>query len=167
MQSGSISTSEATKSAIKFIELYYDIYDSQDTRKRSVLSRFYTQDSAILWNGHVFSITADPSSNLKNNPTIPSNWMSFLEKELPCSKHYINAFDAQPCMNPQVPGMIFLSVSATVRYFPTKNEDKKARANLPISSKEECRVINQQFILSQAPNSPGTFYITSDVLRFV
>lgn len=147
-------SSNPNASAQKFTTLFYDILDSSNTTERSVLGRYYTPSSAILWNGNVFSAAPDTA-----NP--PNPWIKFLQSELPRSRHTLQAIDAQVLQTSGQgnPTVIMVSVSGYVQYY---GSDRKKS-----SSAQETRIFHQMFMLSEDPATPGTFYITSDVMRFV
>ncbi|KAG2185464.1 hypothetical protein INT44_002255 [Umbelopsis vinacea] len=123
----------SARGAEQFVELYYKLYDSQ----RSLLQRFYRDDSAILWNGNAF-------------PGI-AQYNEFLNS-LTNSSHDIQSFDCHPIpatMNSQGACGILVSVSGAVKYGDSPRK----------------RLFSQAFMLIPDIEKSGTFYIQSENLR--
>ncbi|RUS20463.1 hypothetical protein BC937DRAFT_95164 [Endogone sp. FLAS-F59071] len=120
----------STKGADSFVELFYKLYDNQ----RELLSRFYRDSSAILWNGNAYSGVAP-----------------FAEfcKKLPTTSHEIHTFDCHPLlatMNSQGSTSILVNVNGTVKY----------------GDEQQSRQFNQTFILAPDIEKVGNYYVGGD-----
>ncbi|KAJ3046373.1 NTF2- export protein 2 [Rhizophlyctis rosea] len=127
-----------SRAAENFVATYYKMFD----RQRHVLPQMYKDTSAIVWNGNALSGV--------------EQYQQFCLK-LPVTDHDVQSVDGQPVVPPGTTdptrSQILVTVTGNVRY----------------GDERDVKPFQQTFVLcpDPDPSRKGTYFVGSDIFRFI